>query len=739
MRFLIRLVFGVIIIGAVAAVAVPMFVPTDYLRDQVIKAVKQQTGRDLAVAGETSFSIIPNIGVRLGQVTLSDPPAMGQGTTLSMDALNVNLRLLPLLSQQIEVDQFVLERPVFDLRVDSAGRRNWDFAAAWRERSQKARADSSEWGGPKPILAQAGGISAASLKDLRLGDVRIVDGTVKYSDVQTGTRQQIDALNIKLALARLSEPLEAEGTFDWQREQVTFNGVLASPQKLLENEASGVVLSITSAHVGGKFDGEAQLAEAPRAAGNFNGSSPSVRNLAAWLGSPVPTKGGFGAAKVTSKVSATPATITLSNLSLTMDGMTGTGSAVLQLSGAKPHLRSTLSLDKLDFNVFSRPVPVDVRAMPRPRAAAAPRDGGSSGDADSQSDQSLTDFIEELNQQEGGKKSRNAPLVRGWSQHALDFSGLSLVDADIDFTTGALLYDRIKVGRSVVKAVLKDGLLNADLNELKLYGGQGRGKLTLYGNRAVPALSAAFNLAGVSALPIMRDALAFDWISGRANFTVALSGAGRSENAMVRSLQGNGTVRFSDGAIEGLNIPQMIRSVSLGQMQGVKRSSRLKTDFSEVTGTYTVQNGVVRNSDLQLVGPLLRMTGAGTVDLPREWIDYSLEPRLVASLQGQGGAADLAGVVIPIKISGPLSNPRIKPDVERILQNPEAMAKQIGEVVKNLKSNKKDIGKVLDNLLGGSRGGAPVEGQPAQSGGASGGEQPAQKIRPEDLLNQIFR
>ena len=265
----------------------------------------------------------------------------------------------------------------------------------------------------------------------------------------------------------------------------------------------------------------------------------------------------------------------------------------------------TLALDKLDLNVFMRPGPVDVRATPRPRPASG-RAGGKQ-DPGTQSDQSLTDFIEKLNQQDDGRQKKSAPLVRGWSQTALDFSALRLLDADIDFTAGALFYERIKVGKSVVRAALKDGTLNADLNELRLYGGQGRGKLTLFGNRAVPALGAAFNFAGVSALPIMTDALSFDWISGRANWTLAFSGAGRSQNEIVRSLQGNGTVRFTDGAIEGLNIPQMIRSVSLGQIGGVQRSSRLKTDFSELTGTYTIQNGIVRNSDMQLVGPLVRV------------------------------------------------------------------------------------------------------------------------------------
>jgi len=729
MRFLFRLILLVVVIGAVAAVAVPMLVPADYMRDQITQVVKQQTGRDLTVAGETSFSLLPDIGVRLGQVALSDPPKMSKGTMLTMEALTVNLRLLPLLSQQIEVKQFVLERPVFDLRVDRNGLQNWDFAHAAPAATKR-----------RLLHAQAGGLASAQLQNLRLGDVRIIDGTVKYRDERTRSALQVDAVNIKLALPAINEPLEAKGTFDWQKEQVAINGTLASPQSLLANKATPANVSLTSSHMTGTFKGEVQMGEVPRAKGTLNGSSPSLRNMAAWLGNPVPTQGGFGAAEVESVLTATPDSIALAPLQLAMDGMKGEGTAVLRLSGAKPHLRTKLALDKLDLNVFLRPAPIDVRATPRPASSPQP---GASGqdDGGAQPDQSLGDFIDQLNRQDEGRSKKTAPLVRGWSQRAFDFSGLKLIDADADLTTGALFYKRIKVGKSVVKAVLQNGRLNADLNELQLYGGQGRGRLTLYGDRAIPALGAAFNIAGVSALPIMTDALAFDWISGKANFTIAISGAGRSENEMVRSLQGNGTVRFTDGAIEGLNIPQMIRSVSLGQLQGTQRSSRLKTDFSELNGTYTIQNGIIQNSDLQLIGPLLRMGGKGTIDLPREVIDYSLEPRLVASLQGQGGEKDMAGVVVPIKIKGPLSNPRIQPDVEAILRSPEAAAKQIGEVVKNLKSNKKNLGKVLDNFLGQrSGGGQEAAGQTSgQTSGQGGTEQPAQKTKPEDLLNQIFR
>ena len=741
MRFLLRLIIGVVVLVAIAALVVPMLVPTDYMRDRITEAVRQQTGRELTVAGETSVSIIPDIGVRLGKVKLSNPPAMGKGTMLAMEALNVNLRLLPLLSQRIEVKQFVLDHPVFDLRVDKEGRRNWDFALAAGEAERHAEAGARA--ARRVLHAQAGGLASGQLQDLKLGDVRIVDGTVKYSDERSGTLQRIDAVNVKLTLPQISEPLEAEGTFDWQREQVAIEGTVASPQKLLANEASPVNVNLSSGHMTGAFKGEARLGGGPLAKGRLEGSSPSLRNFAAWLGSPVPTPGGFGAAKIASDVTATAEVVTLANLRLDMDGMKGQGEATLRLSGAKPHVRSRLVLDKLDLNVFLRPAQIDVRATPRP-----PSDGGAGGGQwaertgapASEPDQSLTDFIEQLNREDESRAKKSAPLVRGWSQRAIDFSGLALFDADMDLATGALFYDRIKIGKSVLKARVEAGRLTADLNELHLYDGQGRGQLTLYGDRPVPALGAAFNLVNVAALPIMSDALAFNWISGRANLTLAISGAGRSQNELVRSLQGNGTVHFTDGAIEGLNIPQMIRSISLGQLQGVDRNSRLKTDFSELSGTYTVQNGVVKNSDLQLVGPLVRMGGAGTVDLPREWIDFTLEPRLVASLEGQGGEKDLAGLVIPFKISGPLDNPGIRPDLERIMQSPEEAVKQLGNVVKNFKGNKKDLGKVLDNFLGKKSGDSQGTAQSAGDAGTQGeAAEESQKVTPKDLLNQFLR
>ena len=146
---------------------------------------------------------------------------------------------------------------------------------------------------------------------------------------------------------------------------------------------------------------------------------------------------------------------------------------------------------------------------------------------------------------------------------------------------------------------------------------------------------------------------------------------------------------FEDGAIRGINIAQMMRGLGTNILNGWSRSETQKTDFASLSANYKITNGVAVNSDLQMIGPLVRLTGAGTVHMPNRWLDYTVDPKLVASLQGQGGQADLAGFNVPIKIKGPWSKPDIYPDIAGILDNPAEALKQL-----------KAIGKIDPGQLG---------------------------------------
>ena len=133
-----------------------------------------------------------------------------------------------------------------------------------------------------------------------------------------------------------------------------------------------------------------------------------------------------------------------------------------------------------------------------------------------------------------------------------------------------------------------------------------------------------------------------------------------------------------------------------------------------------------------MVGPLVRMTGAGTVNLPAKTLNFKVDPQLVASLKGQGGKEDLSGLGVPVMIVGPWGKPKIYPDIKGILEDPQAALqrfKQFGkdvtklpgldkagafkDVVKDGKVNKDALIEGIGGLLSGSQPAATEPAAPA--------------------------
>ncbi len=723
MRFLFKAVFTLILMAVLAIGAIAFLVPEDVVRDQVSALVKQQIGRDLTVRGKTSFSIFPNVGVEMEDVSISNPPGMPGKNLLSMRSLNLNLKLLPLLSRRVEVERFVLVAPVFNLQVDGRGRNNWEFKKSSALFSPLPQIQTAQFVRPQAMMhAQAGGIGGGVVESISLGTAKIVDGTVIYSDKRTGAKQRLDAINIEFVQHGLADPLVTKGALTWREEEITFSGSVDDVPALLRNQQSRTVFKMTTRHGTGSFDGSLAASASPVAKGAVNLETLSLRALAAWLGNPLPPGGGLGPVKIKGQLDLKDQKVNFTNARIALDGMTGNGQVGVVLKGARPLITATLVFDKLDFNPY---LLGKVTGVAPPRAAktksspTAPQPKGN---------ESLTDFINKLDK--SGDNSK--PQVRAWNQRAIDLTGLRAVDAELKLSSKALFYQQIKAGQSALTASLKNGVLKIGLNKLSLYSGSGTGAITLNSARETPALSINLNLKEISALPLLTDGVGFKWISGRANLTINLTGTGRSQSDIMRSLGGKANLIFADGAIEGINIPAMVRGLKQGRLGGLKSQEREKTDFSKLSGSFLIQDGIAYNKDLKLVGPLIRLTGEGNVDLGRERVDYAALPRIVASLQGQGADDERKGIAVPVRITGPWERPKIVPDLQRLLNDPELAretVEKVGKVFKKLK-NKEDFKKMIDGFLGGGA---------QQSDPAADGQPQQQQVNPGDLFKQLFK
>jgi AsmA protein len=229
------------------------------------------------------------------------------------------------------------------------------------------------------------------------------------------------------------------------------------------------------------------------------------------------------------------------------------------------------------------------------------------------------------------------------------------------------------------------------------------------------------------------DAADFQRLEGHGSVSLDLSAYGDSQRAIVSALGGKANLEFTDGAIRGVNIAQMMRNLGTGIVDGWQGGEGEKTDFASLGASFTVAKGNATTTDLHLVGPLVRMSGAGTVNLPAKQLNFRVDPQLVASLEGQGGKNDVSGLGVPVMIVGPWAKPKIYPDIKGILENPAAAYerfKAFGDGVAKLPGlDKIDKTGALQNVI--KDGKVDKDALMEGIGGLIGGTQPAPKATAE--------
>lgn len=706
-----------IVIGALAVFVLSP--PTDLIRNQMITQVKQRTGRDLTISGPVGVTVFPKIGLSLQDVALSSPPNMGGNPLVKMSDLTVQVKLLPLIRQQVEVDALVLTDPVFDLRVNKKGQRNWDFARAFNPTRTIKLADAS---GSLALIAQAGGATGVTAKNLpieqlALGDVRIVNGTMLYSDATTQANHKLNKINVALSLDNLSSPLGAKGDLVWKSEKIKFDGTLTAPKQIMQRAPADLTVALDNRLFKTAYRGKIVADDVLKLSGILNANVPSTRKLASWLGSALPKVQGFGPLTLKGKLSANGPNYQLSDANLNIDNATATGQVSLQTAAKRPRLIADLSLSELNLNKY----------LPGQAGRSAPSTAGGSG---GKKPQSIDDLLGAPEQGGTNPATRVKGYSKraGWSTDPIDFSALQLIDADAKLKVGRLLYEKIKVDKTNLAVKLNAGKMRADFTDIRLYEGRGRGVVTLDGTKK--NVGANFIVDNISALPLLTDAADLKFIEGRGTLKVAVAGRGGNQRDIIKTLNGNGSFDFKNGAIVGVNVPAAYRSISQGNFQNITSGQAEKTDFSELTATFKIANGIATNQDLAMASPLMRLTGAGSVFLPERRVDYTVRPKVVADLSGQGGASALDGIEVPVKITGTFDNLKYTPQLGDILKDPSSAAKtieRIGDQVKDIKKKfkGKKPGEIINDLLGGGEG--------------EGGENGKQKIDGKKLLDQFFR
>jgi AsmA protein len=267
-----------------------------------------------------------------------------------------------------------------------------------------------------------------------------------------------------------------------------------------------------------------------------------------------------------------------------------------------------------------------------------------------------------------------------------------------------------------------------------LFDGTYGGDVRIDASTDTPSISVNEKIAGVSLTPLARSLFEQDNISGTINGSFVLSGRGRDLAAIRRDLDGNMAFELADGAWEGTDVWYQLRAARalFKKEPPPERRNPPRTEFSSVIASGTVTDGVFRNDDLLAELPFLQLTGNGTVNLVEATVDYGLQARVLERPEFASGATeaelkDFTEAVIPLRITGDLSSPSIRPDIDGMLRA------EVKKVVEAKKDELRD--RVMNRLLGGDAKAA----DPQAAEGQAEEEQVEEEKDVEDQLKDSLR
>jgi len=245
------------------------------------------------------------------------------------------------------------------------------------------------------------------------------------------------------------------------------------------------------------------------------------------------------------------------------------------------------------------------------------------------------------------------------------------LDVDGELKIAKMKMQNLHMDDFSMRLTAQAGLVAFKPARLQMYGGEVVANVVVDVTGELPKYGVGKSFNGLQIGDLLNDYMGESPVSGKLNGEVNLATRGEWLSKLKMNSNGIMKLAFVDGALNGFNIRQSIEQAKAklkGDAPPVAKT--LKTDFSSLTISGVIKNGVFSSDDLDMQAPLLRVGGKGSADLNREVVDYLVNAKLVGTTKGQdGGSADeLAGLAIPVRIKGPFTDPKIDVQLDEMLK-----------------------------------------------------------------------
>lgn len=685
-------IFGALVVLAiVAAIALIVLVnPNDY-KTQIMHVVKEKQQRTLLLEGDLSLTLFPRVGIALGKTSLSE--FQSEKIFARVESAKVSVEVLPLFRKQLRIARVELDGLEATLIRDKNGNTNLDDLLGKPEGDEKKSAQDSAL---KETEAKAGAVSIdiegirithsqlhlrdaltqtiATLSDIDLKSGRIADKTPSHITLHTKLVGEQPKGSAELAVESQFEfdfaaqavraeklMLSINGQFDKKSLKSTlgatlldFNGAQNTLSlKNLKLDASGQLgdLTLTKATLnapqlnitpqkaqGDDVNGQIVLAgkqplDLKFSLGGISGNAEALKIAKLALDAKAHIDGRSVVSKTSSPVNASLTHKSVELTALQADAEVSGGGQKSVLMQAKGWVRMNAGKQPtaIRFDLTADNLNLDLLLPPAPVSQQTTKGGGHPG------------------------KTPTEP-----TEKPIDLAALKNLDLSGNARIGQLQVHGIKA--SAINTALKAEGGQLEINPLsaKFYDGSLNGSAHINAHRNSYAVKQT--LTNININPLLVDVAHKDILEGRGHVTLDLTMQGNTVTALKKALAGNASVSLKDGALKGINLAKSLRDfktkIGLQKNEAQSANQTEKTDFSELSGSFKISNGVANNNDLALKSPFLRAGGNGTIDIGNNRIDYLLKPTLVNTATGQSGKelAQVKDLTVPVHLTGPLEN-----------------------------------------------------------------------------------
>lgn len=746
MKKALRYMLGGLALLLAALLTAPFFIDVNDYKDEISQRVEDATGRAVTIGG-IQVSLFPWVGVELEDVHLANPDGFAARDFISIRHLDVKVAVLPLLDGRYEIKEFLLDAPNVYLQRRADARTNWDdlLTSSAEEPPTRSRATGAQDAATAPPSVLAG---------LKADHITINDGKITWNDELNHVQYAFDALHVALDDVQLERPINVQlsGTLQGDRFELSgmigpigdtsalrverlpiklkavieklhlksfatqldgWPGVLGAPAqatldlrasleqrpdggRMIEGELALDAAHAVQAqwrmdsqdaqtlHIGEatlRVDQQGVLSLSGKLKGFMRGqptfdlmfkSEPLTRT---WLATFVPALQDMYAhhpapwrqVQARGLVAGDAKHVEFRDLQLLFDEDRLHGVGQLRLD--KPDIRLQLTGAALHLDPWL------------PQADSAGKEQGGSTGAEQTPEAGATSSPPSETASEPDLR-----FLKDWSLN---------LRLEID----ALHLRGLQLNQFRTRMHGKNGRIALNPMRFGLAGGRVEEQATLNVAEYPARWTESAHVMGVRVGPVLQALNVTDKLEGTLALETTLKGVGLTERALG-SLNGKGNVMLRDGMIRGFDIAGTMRRVL---HPGSPDTGPQQTDFTQLSGTFTIRHGVLSNKDLFMASPLLRVSGAGTVDLANRTLDYRFKPTVVGTLRGQGDQVTIRkGLTIPLRVTGGFDAPKVRPEVDA------------RTVIQGIRGGA--VGGALGGLLGGGQGKPPAKKQRKRSG-----------------------